>query len=197
MIDTGFGAPQGAAKQAHRPYRYLVALGYEQIDVHCPACLGVSDGWYDDTGEPRYRGGWLTLRHTKTAEEWTFRCRCWMGRTLGETHKKLAIRTIPNHPMPEWINPHPLGWVLWDRNRQTERPYGTPEAPTQAQIREMAPRVAQQIQRALRGDLDARGLSENLRVIAERVGLPPAPASPTLNDVLNSTALSNLYWPGS
>lgn len=174
----------------HESPRFLVSPGWGAIWVHCPVCGAMSDGW-DPAGRPTYTGGTILAETPRPPSaqfvEVVAACRCARGERFHEATGALHFDELPSVTV---FLTRPMH-VLWARGKSAGYPPRTDE---RRNSEEYGLRMGEQFRRVMRGEITHEQFLENSAAIAKRL-MPEWRQGPTIEDLMQSTALMDLYLP--
>jgi hypothetical protein len=181
-------------RRKHRPYRYLVDHYGVRQWVHCPVCLSVNEGWYEN-GTPRYSGGVVEVKRPYSLVrggwiEIAVACVCAAGeqrqqqphfqRTIDEEPKESIFVTLA---MP----------ILWVRGKDSSPPPEDDEAEEDRRNQENL-QLAKQTRRFMAGEINLEQFKSNVAALGAkwRQSAHGSPAS--LELILQTRELRHLYF---
>ena len=163
----------------------LVTTGLDEYWTHCAVCGASPDGHYSD-GSVRWNGGTVYVTPMGEKNEYAYACQCAAGRSLNE-HQNI-----------------PFFWQIHALMGATFHA----EIPHVVRVRDKALRVPtleareqlnnacfKQVQRFFRGEIDAKGLAENVEHLMNRTA-PDRKPFLGIDDLLLSEPLWRLYFSG-
>lgn len=176
-------------RKPHPPSPWIVEIDWRLFRVQCPICLSVNEGWWSD-GAPRFSSGTVLCDIPQPDGTTSFQsqaaCVCIRGQ---QRRKELRISTFPTLPLNTRYHTIP-GAVVWVQGDSRPAPNLTR---TVESLSEVSIACAPHWHQFEKGKISSRELHRRLSKIARESRVPEPQHRPTIDEILEDSALWDLY----